>query len=212
VTPIPLTAPDGTVYAYACGECRSVSAGSSYMSDRYTDEQVRELAKSSLYMAARCCACRKCGAYKGTRYDADRNDHCAGCWENGERARWEAHREKWQRLDAAQERAREGSLSRAKDLGAALALEQHMSDTSETCYCAGWLIDCEFALWQFCEDGPGQWGMDFVTTEDVQTMLGLSERCGGWWVWRDGDDETIAAGRYFVTLDEWAGIYAEGQP
>ena len=55
---IPLTAPDGTVYAYACGRCHRV-AGGVHTTD--ATSPVARLAGYSLGRAARCCVCR-CGA------------------------------------------------------------------------------------------------------------------------------------------------------
>ena len=55
--PIPLAAPDGTVYAYACGRCHNVCAGST-MRPR---ADVEALASSYHRRAARCCVC-DCGA------------------------------------------------------------------------------------------------------------------------------------------------------
>ena len=52
-SPIPLSAPDGTVYAYACGRCHRVAAGENVHPSR--------LARLSLERATRCCVCQ-CGA------------------------------------------------------------------------------------------------------------------------------------------------------
>lgn len=55
--PIPLAAPDGTVYAYACGRCHNTFATST-MRPR---ADVGALARQSMRFAARCCTC-DCGA------------------------------------------------------------------------------------------------------------------------------------------------------
>lgn len=49
--PIPLAAPDGTVYAYACGTCHSVHV--TYARFATIDQRVA----SSRRRAARCCVC-----------------------------------------------------------------------------------------------------------------------------------------------------------
>lgn len=56
-SPITLSAPDGTVYAYACGRCRSVHAGST----QHPRADVARLAAEYQRRAARCCTC-DCGA------------------------------------------------------------------------------------------------------------------------------------------------------
>ena len=55
--PIPLAAPDGTVYAYACGLCRNVHAGSTQI----PRAEVARLAEEYLRAAEKCCVC-DCGA------------------------------------------------------------------------------------------------------------------------------------------------------
>jgi hypothetical protein len=58
-TPIPLAAPDGTVYAYACGRCNRVSVmGHTLM----PVEDIGGQAERSREEAADCCVCRTCGA------------------------------------------------------------------------------------------------------------------------------------------------------
>ena len=56
--PIPLAAPDGTVYAYACGTCHNVHA----TSHQRPSADVARLAAGYLRAAERCCVC-DCGAH-----------------------------------------------------------------------------------------------------------------------------------------------------
>ncbi|MBK8260229.1 MAG: hypothetical protein IPK80_02705 [Nannocystis sp.] len=58
--PIPLTSPDGRVYAWACGQCRRVGGGGAMMRD-YDDEIVTYMADASMSDALRCCVCEECG-------------------------------------------------------------------------------------------------------------------------------------------------------
>lgn len=55
--PIPLSAPDGTVYAYACGACHRVAI----TPEIGPASPVASAAKDSRATAAECCRC-KCGA------------------------------------------------------------------------------------------------------------------------------------------------------
>ena len=61
IRPIPLAAPDGTVYAYACGRCHRVAGGTHVPGPV---SPVARLAGYSLERATRCCVC-PCGAPSG---------------------------------------------------------------------------------------------------------------------------------------------------
>jgi len=79
---------------------------------------------------------------------------------------------------------------------AAGILQQIMSDISERCWCAGWMMGTEHALWraiQTPDEEPFDWGQDEVTPEERQQLRWLSEQCGGWWCNYDR----------FLPLDEW---------
>jgi len=192
--PIPLSSPDGTVYAYACPRCRKVKAGSEY-GGAHDDERVAAIAEDSRRAADRCCRCDVC------RADVDPNktwprecDACAPA-QNAKRAdadaRWAAKAER----DAE---AQESALARALDRDAAVRLRDVMSDISEDCYCAGWLTGLEFMLWGAVVGGePFHFGMGRVESSDIAELRRLSEKCGGWWRF---DDEH---GEVFVPIDEW---------
>lgn len=60
MTPIPLTAPDGTVYSYACGSCHHIG-GSGVMLVAHDAEAIARCAESSRLDAERCCRCTLCG-------------------------------------------------------------------------------------------------------------------------------------------------------
>lgn len=66
---IPLSSPDGAVYAYACSTCHHVGGGSELL---YTPDEpgpIQVLVESSLRDAESCCVCRACGgpAPRGVR-------------------------------------------------------------------------------------------------------------------------------------------------
>lgn len=71
--PIPLTSPDGTVYAYACGACHHV-ADTGHLLVRgepgWQAEESKERAKA-------CCTCFDCGA--PLTADEGRGLNCAAC-------------------------------------------------------------------------------------------------------------------------------------
>ena len=96
----------------------------------------------------------------------------------------------------------------AEDAAEALAI--HMSNISEDYYCAGWLMDLERTLWAMAEGGDRRFGLGTVTEDEIATLRSLSERAGGWIVWRDRDG-TTEGGNWFVTLAEWAEMYGKGR-
>lgn len=61
MNPIPLSAPDGRIYAYACGRCHHVGGGSSLIGTHDADGPHKRLTASSLRDAEGCCLC-DCGA------------------------------------------------------------------------------------------------------------------------------------------------------
>ncbi|MCC6649111.1 MAG: hypothetical protein IT374_26520 [Polyangiaceae bacterium] len=80
--PIPLSAPDGTVYAWACGVCRNVAAPFVDMGRR-GPESIADGAAESLDAARSCCqSCRTCHV---ARIDSD-DGLCMFCAQSGRRA------------------------------------------------------------------------------------------------------------------------------
>ncbi len=204
VRPVPLTSPDGTVFAWACGHCRRVGAGHSYLTTPYTDEQVASLAENSRSTAIRCCACRDCGGlYPWTwksGLDSDRPlGTCKACWTPERAAAAKARRDAQTARIEAEHEALARSLDKALQRDAAEALREAMSDLSEEYYCAGWLIGLEHTLWQCWERAPFKWGFGVVGTEDADRLRRLHEKAGGWWT-------TVDHWQRFVTTEEWLRI------
>lgn len=202
--PVPLRAPDGTVMAWACGECLRVSGGSSFITDgAYTAEQAADLAESSHRSAERCCTCLRCGEFCARLAwpSLDRpHQWCDLCWEK----HGAAHRtERSARMAAfhAQGEAEERTYEAALDRDAAKQLREVMSDLSEDAYCAGWLIGLEYDLWGFLCNGLPEsesWGMSEISTDDLVELRRLSEAAGGW-VTFEG----------FVPMEQWLVIVAK---
>ena len=78
--PIPLSKPDGTVYAYACGACGCIGGSSVTCLTEKGATAVPE--NESFDYATRCCVCRVCSA--PSPYATE----CADC-----RAKWRAQRD-----------------------------------------------------------------------------------------------------------------------
>lgn len=62
MNPIPLSAPDGRLYTYACGVCHNVAGGSHAMGPWPADGPHENLIEWFQRDAARCCTCMDCGA------------------------------------------------------------------------------------------------------------------------------------------------------
>lgn len=85
-----------------------------------------------------------------------------------------------------------------------IALAHLISNASEDCYCAGWLIDCEHELWEAAtKPGDFDWGMGDVPRLTLDTMLGLSAQCRGWVRWVED------VGAQFIPLTEWLTLHEE---
>lgn len=61
MNPIPLSAPDGRVYAYACGVCHHVAGGASLLVCWDEPGPIPVLVEGSLSKATSCCTCHTCG-------------------------------------------------------------------------------------------------------------------------------------------------------
>jgi len=101
------------------------------------------------------------------------------------------------RLLAIAERA----TDTASVIKAASDLRDEMECTSEECVAAGWMYSLEYILWEAIETGQTTWANGTI---DTVYLSELSDRCGGWWVWDDGEP-----GPRFVSLTEWAEIRAK---
>ena len=84
------------------------------------------------------------------------------------------------------------------------ALLRMMSDLSEDCWCAGWMTDLEFTLWEALTTGARELGWDGIEERDLSRLKHLHAMAGGWWVWDKSD-----TGNRFVTSEEWLAILAE---
>ena len=74
-----------------------------------------------------------------------------------------------------------------------------MSELSEEHWCAGWLQDCEYALWADLTgdevNGIKAWG---VSPESREELRLLHELADGWIIWSD-----TTKGQAFLPTTEW---------
>jgi hypothetical protein len=143
--PIPLSAPDGRIFGYACPRCLHFRCG-------IEGGTLAERVEYSRKYASSCCVCPGCGKPK-KRGDWALN-RCKKCYAK-EQAEWEKRLEHERPEREASELRREAALEKSKDRNAALVLVRLMSDLSEEHYCAGWMGGLEFSLWRIVEGGEG---------------------------------------------------------
>jgi len=80
----------------------------------------------------------------------------------------------------------------------AFVLAKYMSEISERCYCAGWMMGLEYTLWYaMLREAPFHYGQGQISERDLEALKWLSDMAGGWIVWDDTHGET------FISLEEW---------
>ena len=86
-------------------------------------------------------------------------------------------------------------------------LYEVMSDISEGCYCAGWMMGLEFVLWSALQDGDRRYGMGEMDAKQLEKCRELAKELDGWIVWvDDATDLNLPAeewGPRFVSMSEW---------
>jgi len=83
-------------------------------------------------------------------------------------------------------------------------LVRMMRNISEDCWCAGWMHDLEFTLWDAMKTGNVDFGWGTVAERDLIRMRRLHELAGGWWIFAAGEGS-----ERFVSTEEWLAIYAK---
>ena len=76
---------------------------------------------------------------------------------------------------------------------ARLGLLLMMRGVSEEYWCAGWLIDLEYVLWEVVIGKPSSIAL---TERQTQLLRLLSEEAGGWWRYAD-------EGEQFLLMEDW---------
>lgn len=160
---IPLSSPDGTVYAYACGDCHCVPWGSY---DRTGVVTVTASAAASKLTADKCCLCSDCKVVKIKGFGP-----CPACVE---------------RSLAEDEAARLKRVEKALNPEAALDLLEEMESYCRDSYGNNWLEDIEFDLHSSTEAVLSSGSQRHDTQKRLDS---LRTTCGGWWTRQGGDDE-----------------------
>ncbi|MDX2109092.1 MAG: hypothetical protein SFY80_02510 [Verrucomicrobiota bacterium] len=81
-------------------------------------------------------------------------------------------------------------------------LAEAMSEISEEAYYSGWQSRLEFALWHLLISGRAKYGRATLTTESIENLRTLSQKCGGWIVFDDHSEEC------FISMTNWERKFA----
>ena len=81
-------------------------------------------------------------------------------------------------------------------------LAKAMSDISEAAFCASWMDELEYRLWEAVLGGSRQYGQITLTTEQLERLRRMSEGLGGWVRF---SDETGA--EEFTPHEQWRAMY-----
>ena len=85
-------------------------------------------------------------------------------------------------------------------------LYKKMSEFSEDCWCAGWMMGNEYALWKILHGDRHDYGWGGIAYEDLEELRLLSEHANGW-IWTGPQKEYSPQ---LVTFTEWESILATG--
>ena len=95
------------------------------------------------------------------------------------------------------------------------ALYALMSEISEDCYCAGWMMGTEYTLWEIISEfgAKRNWGQGEVQQWQIDDLHAISVEIGGWIRWRDDHEEPGLHhdewGPVFTPMAEWLAMYQE---
>jgi len=82
-----------------------------------------------------------------------------------------------------------------------------MSDISEDCWCAGWLMGNEFAVWKALTTGDLKYGMGEMDTAMVERCRRLNKKLNGWIAWFDSSNVPGLPqkewGARFIPMERW---------
>jgi exoribonuclease R len=76
-----------------------------------------------------------------------------------------------------------------------------MSEISENCYSAGWMLNIEYVLWHAVISGPRSFGRGEITQKDIDELTRLSNTTKTWIVFDDKDEETP------MPLETWKALF-----
>jgi hypothetical protein len=86
-------------------------------------------------------------------------------------------------------------------------LFRRMSDISEECWAAAWLIGNEYQLWSALAGENSRYGQCDLSADDIEELRVLSTQAQGW-IWTGGPGVYTPQ---LVSVDTWASLVARGE-
>ena len=79
-----------------------------------------------------------------------------------------------------------------------------MSSLCEEAYCAAWMDDLEFELWDAVVSGPKEYGRLEITRDRIAELQRLSTAAGGWIIFDEAEEESLLPiGEWEKRFDQW---------
>ena len=85
------------------------------------------------------------------------------------------------------------------------ALAEYMSELSEEAYCAHWMADLEYNLWEAVTGLRRAYGRTTISHVKKRKLRALCDDCAGWIVYETGVGET------WIPLETWEQRFKEWQ-
>ncbi len=86
-------------------------------------------------------------------------------------------------------------------------LRYKMMEYSEGFFCATWLVDLEFELWEAAEQNNGSPQQEYLVSLSRELRM-LAEIAGGWWVYED-ETRPDERGPVFIPMERWLLILVD---
>ena len=94
-----------------------------------------------------------------------------------------------------------------------LDLYDRMSEISEDCYCAQWIRDNEYAIWDVLQGQDSSYGLGRMEPRLLRRCKLLSDEVGGWIYWADDRADPAlpreAIGPRFAPMAHWLAMVDE---
>lgn len=83
-------------------------------------------------------------------------------------------------------------------------LARAMSEISEQAFCAGWMDELEYRLWEVVHGGQRRYGQIVLTDDQIARLRDLADSLRGWVRFND-----VSGVEEFVERERWQKLYAD---
>ncbi len=78
-----------------------------------------------------------------------------------------------------------------------------MSELSERCYAAGWMMGLEYVLWDAVLNGERKYGQGYISNVDISKLKDLSSICQSWIYFDEKEEETA------IDIISWNTVFSK---